>query len=385
MSAAARRPRIAHVISDLGVGGSEMTLVNLAVSLAGSYDQLIVSLCEQSIGHDELRAAGVPVVTLGMSKRPRDARALARLTALLVRFAPDVVQGWLYHGNLAAWGAALAVGRRSRMLWNIRSTPLPLAEESGRRWPIRLGAWLYPRPAAVVFNSAAGERRHRELGYRSPRSELIPNGFDPRRWRPDDEARRRVRRELGLEEGVTLVGLIARYAPVKAHGAFLEAAAAVSRTHPDVVFLMAGSGAHDRNPRLAAEPARVALDGRLRLLGERRDIPVLTAALDVACLTSLSEGCPNVVGEAMACGVPCVVTDVGDAAHLLGGTGEVVPPRDTAAFASALARVLELGDEGRRRRGETARRRILEHFTLSAMVSRYDGLYRSVAHLPTAG
>src|SRR6185436_5674705 len=163
---------------------------------------------------------------------------------------------------------------------------------------------------------------------------------------------------------------VARYVPIKAHRVFLQAAAAVARCRADVVFLLAGPDAHEGNPRLRAEPARAALGSRLRLLGERRDVPLLTAALDVACLTSLSEGFPNVVGEAMACGVTCVVTDVGDTAHLLGGTGEVVPARDSEAFSAALLRVLELGQDGRRSRGDAARRRIMEHFTLADMVSR---------------
>jgi glycosyltransferase involved in cell wall biosynthesis len=208
---------------------------------------------------------------------------------------------------------------------------------------------------------------------------LIPNGFDIDTFRPDPAARHDVRRELGLPPETPLIGLVARYDPAKDHRTFLRAAAWLHQIAPDVHFVLCGDDVDWHHPELATWIDRSGLRGACHLLGRRHDVQRLHASFDVATLTSLSEGFPNVVGEAMACGVPCVATDVGDAAWIVGETGRIVPPRDPQALADAWHALLTLPSQERQTLGLAARARIAEHFALPGVIDQYAALYHSMA------
>jgi glycosyltransferase involved in cell wall biosynthesis len=189
--------------------------------------------------------------------------------------------------------------------------------------------------------------------------------------------RRQVRAELRIADDVVLIGLVARYHPMKDHASFLRAAGLVARAHPAVRFLLVGKGLTVEEPKLLKIIGEQHLHGCIFLLGERSDIPRLTASLDIACSASAwGEGFSNSIGEAMACGVPCVVTDVGDSSHIVGDTGLSVPPRDPDALARAIGRLIEAGPEHRRHLGAAARRRIEDGFSIPAIARCYEDLYR---------
>lgn len=211
---------------------------------------------------------------------------------------------------------------------------------------------------------------------------VIPNGFDMEGWKPDPGARVDVRRELGLPLEAPLIGLISRFDPVKDHRTFTLAALRLLNQLPNVHFLLCGGGVTWENSELSAWIRSSGAASHFRLLGERDDIPRLTAALDLAALSSYTEGFPNVIGEAMACGVPCVTTDVGDAAYIVGETGRVVPPRQPEALAEALRELIEDGPERRAALGAAARRRVAEYFDLPGVAARYEGLYRDIVRSP---
>jgi glycosyltransferase involved in cell wall biosynthesis len=243
------------------------------------------------------------------------------------------------------------------------------------RW---MAGRLSPLPDAVVVNSSAGRRAHEALGYRPRRWELIPNGVDTDMFRPDDARRAAVRRELGLTDGLAAIGVIARLDPVKGHDLWLRAAGLLARDRPDLRFVLAGRGVTAGSPHLARWIGDAGLDGRVVLLGERRDIAALDAAMDLVVMPSITEGFPNAVAEAMACGVPCVVTDVGDAAELVGGTGWVTPPGVAAGLADACRAALAAPIDERQRRGRAARERIVRLYSLDAMTASYAALYTSL-------
>jgi glycosyltransferase involved in cell wall biosynthesis len=207
---------------------------------------------------------------------------------------------------------------------------------------------------------------------------VIGNGFDLLQFAPNDVARHRVRAELGVAPETPLVGIVGRDHPVKDHAGFLRAAAVVLRSIPEATFVLAGRDVDGRNARLVSLVADLGIGDRVRLLGERRDVPALMTALDVVVSSSWTEAFPNVVGEAMACGVSCVVTDVGDSAWIVGETGRVVRPRDPGALAAAVQGVLTLEPSARRMLGLAARRRVEREFSLGAVADRYEDLYRSV-------
>jgi glycosyltransferase involved in cell wall biosynthesis len=359
---------VLHVITDLEVGGAESMLTKLA--LAPGQDDIrhaVVSLIGKGVHGPALEDGGVPVTALGMTRGRPSLGALARLSGILRTMRPDVIMTWLYHADLlGSLCARLIPG--TPLLWNIRCADMDLSRY-GRvtRMLPRVLARLSRQPVAVMANSLAGQRLHESLGYRPRRWLFMPNGFDAGLFRPDAGARARLRGELGVPEAAPLIGLIARVDPMKDHGTFLRAAAGVTARWPEARILMAGQGTDD--PAL--------LDGldlprdRVFGLGRRSDVAALSAALDVAVSSSLTEGFSNTLGEAMSCGVPCVVTDVGDSALIVGESGVVVPKADPAALAHGIEKLLALPAADRQALGMAARRRVEETFSLDAVVARY--------------
>lgn len=374
--------KILHVITGLATGGAETMLYKLVSNMEHSrFDSVVVSLMDEGVLGEDIVDAGVPLYCLGMGRGVPSLTALWRLRRVMGEVRPDLVQGWMYHGNLAASFAKWPGLGSVPVLWNIRQTVYDLSNE---KWltaaVIRLGARLSQVPAKIVYNARASADQHEAMGYARSKTEVIPNGFDCKRFAPSQDAREQLRAELGVPRDALLIGLVARYHPMKDHVTFLRAAALVGQQRDEVHFVLAGRGIDPDNTELTAFIDAFDLGGRVHLLGERCDIPVLIAALDIAATSSSwGEAFPNVIGEAMACAVPCVVTDVGDSSWIVGDTGKTVPPEDPEALASAWCEVIDIGLEGRRL-GQAARRRIEERFSLPSVVARYEELYADVIH-----
>ena len=208
---------------------------------------------------------------------------------------------------------------------------------------------------------------------------VIPNGFDLNLFKPDLEGRTLVRQELRIPEDTMLIGMVGRFDPQKDHYNFIKAAALLQKEIPDVQFLLCGDDITWENQKLSKWIDETGFHGYFHLLGRRSDISRIMTALDIAS-SSYGEGFPNVVGEAMSCGVPCVVTDVGDSALIVGDTGIVVPPKDPNALALAWKKLIEIGKDKRQKLGHNARLRIRENFNLPSVVRRYEELYKDVWH-----
>lgn len=377
-----RRLRVAHLITNLDTGGAETSLVELCRGLAGQIDTTVITLLERGVLADEAEAAGARVIALRWRRSVPSPLGLRRLVKVLDEEQPDLVQGWMYQGNLAAWAALRWLRFPASLVWNLRQTPGDWASETPlTAASIRASALFSDRPAAIVVNALANRDAHAALGYRPARWVWIPNGFDLERFRPDHEARQRVRCELGAGEQEILVGLVARAHPVKGQRRFLEAAAMLGWTHRGVSFVLAGRDTEAEQTEIAAWIEALGLRGRVRCLGERRDIPDLMNALDIVCLASTSESFPNTVGEAMACGRPVVSTPVGDVAHLVGDAGVVAADLSPDALASAVEQVLRLDERERARLGTRARRRIERRFSHASMIEHYRALYHELTAL----
>jgi glycosyltransferase involved in cell wall biosynthesis len=209
---------------------------------------------------------------------------------------------------------------------------------------------------------------------------VIPNGFDLDTFRPDGDARATLRKELRVAESDVLIGLIARFDSQKDHRTFVRAAGLLGEpAYRNVHFLMCGEDVDSGNQALEGWIAEAGISGRCHLLGLRHDVPRINAALDVAVSSSVGEGFSNTIGEAMACGVPCVATDTGDARTLIGDTGRVVSVGDPPSLTHALGALVDLGTDERRKLGIAARQRIAERFSLPVIAARYEALYRDLA------
>jgi glycosyltransferase involved in cell wall biosynthesis len=384
-----RRPtrplRVAHVISGLGRAGAEMMLLRLvAASDSRDFAHEVFSLTGLGSVGEDIRRLGVPTHALRMRQGPfpvPNPVKVARLAWLIARFRPDVVQTWMYHADLLG-GLAGRFASDAKICWGIHNSSLdPVHTRRTTRWTVALCARVAHRvPDRIVAVSYASRDLHVSLGYDARKFTVIPNGFDLAVFRADPAARRAVRAELGLPEAATAVGLIGRFAPQKDHANFIRAAAILAARRPDVRFVLCGSAATESNAALAGAIARHGLLARFHLLGSRRDVSRILNGLDIATLSSAyGEAFPLSIGEAMACEVPCAVTDVGDSAYLVGDTGRVVPPREPAALAAAWDELVLLGPAGRRRLGQAARARIAAHFSLPRVADAYGRLYRQLA------
>jgi glycosyltransferase involved in cell wall biosynthesis len=265
--------------------------------------------------------------------------------------------------------------------WNIRNSDL--SPERSNAKTLRI-VWLLARlsrtiPMRIVTCSESALKAHAALGYRRESFIVIPNGFDGARFMPDPQARKRIRDEIGLDDTTPLVGLFARFDSQKNHRGFASAAGRIHRQRPDVQFLLAGRGVDASNAELQRWLQVEGIGAVTHLLGERSDMPALNAAIDVAALTSFGEAFPNALGEAMACGTPCVTTDAGDASLIVGNTGTVVARGDMPAWADACLRLLNLPRADRAVLGEAARMRIMTMFDLDEIAARYSNLFAELA------
>jgi glycosyltransferase involved in cell wall biosynthesis len=386
----AARPRVAHVITGLNTGGAETMLYKLLAASqaggaggAGRFEAEVISLTDCGAVAEKIEALGVPVRALGMMRGLPNPAGLARLARWLRRRRPSLIQTWLYHADLIGGviGKSL-VG--VPVVWNVRSGDLTkVLDNRMTLLTLRACAALSRRvPDAIVSCSESATAAHVEIGYDAGKITTIPNGFDLAAFHPDAGARASVRRELGLGPDAPLVGLVARFDDLKDHRTFIRAAARLRAAVPAAHFLLCGPGVEWANEQLA-EWIRVAgVAESFHLLGRRDDVPRLNAALDVAALTSRSEGFPNVLGEAMACGVPCVSTDAGEARLIVGDTGLIVPVGDDEGLAAGWRKMLTLDAAARREVGEAARRRILERYSLPAVAAKYEALYEGLLTHP---
>ncbi|OLE52206.1 MAG: hypothetical protein AUG51_19055 [Acidobacteria bacterium 13_1_20CM_3_53_8] len=373
------RIRILHIINDLSIGGAEMTLYKLLSKIDNErFESVVISLKNHGKLRERIEALSVPVYSVSMKSKVPTPTSVLRLIRLARQLDPDLVQGWMAHGNLAAQVVAAFAPCRLPVLWNIRQSLYSLTHEKPMtKAAIRLCARLSKMPVKIFYNSRTSAAQHEAIGYRSENCIVIPNGFDPDRFSTSLEARLSVRRELGLAEDTFLIGLIGRHHWMKDHHNFFQAARLLRAEHPNVHFVLCGRGVVWDNKSLSQEIQQSNLDGRVHLLGERDDIPRLMAALDINVSSSSDEGFPNVIGEGMCCGVPCVATDVSDLPWIVGETGRIVPPRDASALALALKEMIELEAEDRTALGLAARARVMQCFQLKSIIEKYEEVYET--------
>ena len=373
--------RIVHIIAGLNIGGANVMLLKLLSAMDRTkFNSSVIVLMDKGILGARFEEAGIKVYEAGMPRGRPTISAFRRITRLLDQLEPDLLQGWMYHGNMAASLSIFFTKKKTPVLWNIRHTPYELADENRLiRSLISLGARFSTSPQKIIYNSLTSARRHEQMGYDHLRTVIIPNGFDTQTFKPDPEARHGLRESLCFDDQTPLIGMVARFHPMKDHAIFLQAAAILNHDHPDAHYLLVGLDVNAENHELTSRISTLGLTDYFHLLGERRDIERILPGLDIATLSSAwGEGFPNVIGEAMACGVPCVVTDIGDSAWVVGDTGIAVAPRNPQALASAWMQMLKLNPQEREHLGCAARQRIEENFALPVIVEQYEELYSNV-------
>ncbi len=323
----------------------------------------------------DFASIGIPVDLVDLKKVVNPLSGFATLRKMIQKQKPDIIQGWMYHGNLAS---TLAGPPNVPVAWGIHHSLHDLKHEKlATRFLIKAGAFLSKRKNTrrIEYVSGKSQMHHYAQGYPLEKSIVIPNGFDCGDFSPDEAARLSVRHELGFNEGHVLIGNFGRYHPVKDHDLLLRAFASVSKDFQEACLVLAGTGVDQANLDLTGLICALGIADRVVLLGPRSDMPRLYNALDLYVLSSKSESFPNVLGEASACGVPSITTDVGDAGLIVGNTGWVVPSANAEALSGALREVLSLKSQERRLLGARARQHVVDRFGIHVVASSYARLY----------
>lgn len=372
---------VVHIISGLAVGGAEMMLYKLLRATDRKvFNPSVITLTAGGMLAGEIEADGIPVYSLEMQRGIPSFSALKKLRRILQELKPDILQGWMYHGNLAATVARLMGDCRPVLVWNIRQSLYDLGfEKPLTRQVIRLNRLLSSRVDALLYNSQLSRDQHEAFGFATAKTRLIGNGFDLQKFSYGPRKNRGLRARLAIPESAVCVGHVGRYHFMKDHPVFLTAAQKIAKRYPEVCFLLSGNDV-DRDNRELLSQVQEALRSRFFFLGEQKDVVAIMQSLDIFVSSSLAEGFPNVLGEAMAVGVPCVATDVGDSALVVGDTGVVVPSRDPDSLADAMEQLIVIGQNKRMELGRRARKHIEKNFSIDAIAGQYADLYTKLVN-----
>ncbi|HQU97822.1 MAG TPA: glycosyltransferase [Nitrosomonas sp.] len=371
--------KIVHVIAGLTDGGAEGVLYRLCLQ-----DQLnthtVLSLTDGGKYGPLLQTDGIALHCLNMPRGRLTWAGVVRLYRLIRDLRPDVVQTWMYHADFIGGLIAKIAGVR-RVYWGVRNS-LMTVKESG--WVIfflaRINAFLSRWiPVGVICCADRAKDMHQNIGYAANKLITIPNGYNLDSFKPDSKIGSQLRVALAIDESIPLLGCVSRYSPQKNHEGLLKALSLVKKNGIAFRCLLVGRGLDTDNTQLVSWLIQYGLQDEILLLGQRKDVPAIMNALDLHVLPSTAEGFPNVIAEAMACETPCVSTDVGDAAYIIGQTGWLVPPADAQLLAEAIQSALVCWNDKTAwsLRRTAARTRIMEHFSLEKMVATYRATWEN--------
>ena len=372
--------RIVFVVTGLSIGGAEIMLLKVLERLDARFSPHVISLSTLGEIGPSIQKLGIPVEELRMRPGLPSPIAVFRLMRRIKSLKPDVVHTWMYHADLLG-GLAARLAGVDAIGWCIRNGNLDHNKTKlSTRLMVDACAWVsHWLPDKILSCSDVARQIHVDYGYMADKFVVVPNGFDLGYFQPDFLERAAVRSELGVSVDTPLVGMVGRFDPQKNHAGFFNMAGLLHRRISEVQFVLAGKRIDEANGDLMQMVENAGVRQVTHLVGFRDDIPRLMTALDVLTSSSCGEAFPNVLGEAMACGVPCAVTDVGDSAYIVGDTGYIVPPGDMVGLAAAIESLLLLTTDERRALGMQARTRVAEHFEISQVVKRYEIFYDELA------
>ena len=375
------KTNIFFLIRSLNIGGTERQLIELVKGLDSNHFDITVGLFynEGALIEEIKSMPWIHVVSLNKSGRWDIIRFVLRFIKLLKSLQPDILYSFLPDANIAG----LIAGRLSgvkRVVWGVRASNMDVSRYDWlARMSLRLSAFLSKFPDAIIANSHAGKEFHRGIGYSTNRMMVIPNGICTDRFKPDYSAGLKVRDEWGIDEETITIGLIGRLDPMKDHATFLRAVKIFNQEGCSVRFVCIGDGKEPYKSEIHSLCMTLGLNGSLIWTGVRSDMPAVYSALDIVTSTSsYGEGFSNVIGEAMACGVPCVVTDVGDSAIIVGETGVIVNPEDPQALADGWASMLKRLNDKSYLIKKMARARIVSHYNSEIFIQKTSKMFLSL-------
>lgn len=328
-----------------------------------------------------IQSLGIEVDHLNFRRGIPNPFLLVKLIKTYRKFAPCIIHCWMHHSNFI--GALLGITNRgTSIVWDVHHSATALSSDKLLTRAITFScgtlSWIDSATSSIVLRGPATKKNYIDYGYNPSKMNVIPNGFDMDVFCPDRNGGQKIKSEFGFSPDLHLIGIIARFHPDKDILTFLQAANLAIKKREDLRFIMAGEGLDDNNSSLKELIRDYGLARFTKLLGVRNDIPAVMNSLDLLTLTSVTECFPNVIGEAMACAIPCVATDVGDTSHIIGDAGKTVQVKQPEKIAEAWLDIISLDRKQKIVLGEKALRRIRDNFQLHQMVHSYQEIYNSV-------
>ena len=372
---------IFFLIRSLNIGGTERQLVELIKGLDKNAFEITVGLFyDEGVLREEVKSMPwIHVVLLNKSGRWDIIRFVLRFIKLLKSLQPDILYSFLPDANIAG----LIAGKLSgvpQIIWGVRASNMDVSYYD---WlagvSLRMSALLSRFPNAIIVNSFAGLRFHRDIGYKTERMKVIPNGINTKLFKPDHPSGFRLRDEWGIDEKTVSIGLVGRLDLMKDHTTFLQAVKIFNQKECSVRFVCIGDGKEPYKSEIHSLCRRLGLNDSIIWTGARSDMPAVYSALDIVTSTSSGEGFSNVIGEAMACGVPCVVTDVGDSAIIVGETGIVILPKDPQALADGWRSMLKRMNDKSYSIIKMARMRIVSRYSNEMFIQKTSKMFLSLS------
>lgn len=371
---------VLHVIPSLQKGGAESALTKIC--LKNPQNHKIICLINEGSNGEILRNAGVEIKILGIKRGGYNILSLYQLFKAIKSKKPDIIQTWMYHSDLYA-GILAKLSGHKKIVWNIRHTQLSLKTAKKSTILIaKISAKISKHlPNKIIVCAYASAKWHQKFGYDSSKMTVINNGYDFSVFKPCLHTRKKSRLALGINEDQFIVGMVANYKPEKNHSNLINALSEISKSNLSITCLLAGDNLTKKNTVLMKKIRDLHLEKNILLLGSVSDIPEIMNTLDLHVLSSWSEGFPNVLAEAMACGTPCITTDVGDARLIVGDTGWVIPSSDSSALAKSIKSALEERNKypfAWEERQKLARARVLKKFSIKKMISDYEETWKNL-------
>lgn len=332
--------RICLLIRGLNVGGAQRQIITLANGLIQRKHEvfLITFSSEDTLGF--LLDKKIVYLSLGKQTRWDLVNSYYRLLKFIQLHKIDIVYSFMEVANIAS-GVLKIIQPNLRVVWGIRRSYVDMKKaDFASRTSDVIERCLSLYANRIIFNSYDGQRLEISRGYPARKTSVIQNGFDVNYFLPDAQAGAQKRKEWGIAPENHLIGVVGRLDPMKGHETFLRAAKYLADEDSFAKFVFIGDGTESYKMHLQSVCVSLELEERVLLVGNVKDMPAAYNAIDLLVSSSYEEGFPNVVGESMSCGVPCVVTDVGDSALIVDILGKVVPPRDPLALATAMKSIL---------------------------------------------
>lgn len=373
-----KKSKVVHIITGLGDGGAEGVLSRLC-HYAQGIDHVVISLTDEGKYGAILRDANITVYCLALKVTRPSPLKYIKLIQLIRSEAPDVVQTWMYHADLLG-GIAAKIAGVKRVFWGVRMSSLDPVESSRiTHCIVRICAFLSRWvPEKIICCAEQAMVVHSQIGYMKNKLQVISNGYDLSRFKPDHPVGMNIRKELDISSEEFIIGMVGRFDPLKDHNNLMQALAYVTESKIQFRCVLVGNGMTHSNTILVNWISEQALQDKVILLGQRKDIADIMNCLDLHVLSSKSEGFPNVIAEAMACGVPCVSTQVGDALQIIGNQESVCPagdPKGLAKLIIFMANEWQQNKLGWQKRKNMSVKRIHDNFSVETMADAYVSIW----------